>query len=111
MDDLPATVLVEARKAVSATQMSEVAELQPHLLQISMMYQRTRSLLKAVLLLVRADLAEEACIVARSLFTDSLQLQSLAAGDDTERWALILHYTNRSLVRQKTLLALYPEDE
>lgn len=111
MDNAPAEILIAARKAVSETQMSGVVELPPHLLHIGMMYQRTRSLLKAVLLLVREGLSEEASILARSLFTESLQLQSLAAADDTGRWSFVLNHVNRSLVRQQTLLALCPEDE
>jgi hypothetical protein len=67
------------------------------------MFWRSRRLYDGVLLLLKAELPEEALFLARSLFEDSLRLRQLAA-DVQSRDAFILGWANRSLEEQRGLL-------
>lgn len=58
---------------------------------------RVRSLIYGVNMLLRHDLPEEAMILGRELFTDSLQLSELARHDAQGRAAFILGMENQSL--------------
>jgi hypothetical protein len=76
----------------------EVSEMPPGDGQILVMYSRVRSLLEGVRVLLDARLPEEAIILGRELFTDSLHLMELAhRGDD--RAALLLGMANRALTQ------------
>jgi hypothetical protein len=62
-------------------------EMPTHYAYILGMYWRCVRLFEATLLLLKSELPDEATIVARSLFEESLRLQQLAA-DETDRDAL-----------------------
>lgn len=63
-------------------------------LHIIGMFWRALRLYGGVLILLKAELPEEAAILARSLFEEALRLQQLAA-DTKNRNALILGWANR----------------
>lgn len=71
-------------------------------LHIAAMFWRAFRLYNGVLILLKADLPEEAAILARSLFEESLRLQELA-GNDKNRDALILGWANSSAGELKGL--------
>lgn len=66
------------------------------------MYWRCVSLFRSVLILLDNDQPEEALILARSLFAESLRLMELEDAG-TEREAILLGYYTRSLERSKAL--------
>jgi len=78
------------------------------------MYWRTVRLYEAVLLLLEAQLPEEAAIIARSLFEDSLRLRQLACESDT-RDACVVGWAEKSisekvgLVKEAVSLGLEPD--
>src|SRR5436190_14065033 len=82
--------------ALRASATSEPQEIPTHHVYVLGMYWRCVRLFDATLLLLKAELPEEAAIVARSLFEESLRLQQLAA-DEADRDALILGWANGSI--------------
>jgi len=64
--------------------------------EIMTWYARTRSLFSAVRVLLGAGYPEEAVILARSIFETSLQLEYLAAANETDRAALVLGEVSRA---------------
>jgi hypothetical protein len=82
-------LLDETQKAVLGTPPSgHVAEYRPIDSFALRIYARCRSLFVAAALLVRADHAEEALIIGRSLFTDALRLMDLASSKDRDALSL-----------------------
>jgi hypothetical protein len=79
------------------------------------MFGRVRSLLQAVNILLGRNLPEEAMILGRELFTDSLQLAELARHDVQGRAALILGVANQSLTEweqmESTARSIDPDHE
>jgi hypothetical protein len=68
-----------------------------HELEILALFDRCRSLHRAVLLLLSHDgFVHEAVILGRPLFTDSLALAELAAVDDTRRGSLVVGWALNS---------------
>jgi hypothetical protein len=67
------------------------------------MFWRSVRLFDGILLLLQGELPEEAAILARPLFEESLRLQQLGA-DSTEREALILKWANDSIQEKKGLV-------
>jgi hypothetical protein len=65
-------------------------------------YARCRSLFVAAALLVRADHAEEALILGRSLFTDALRLMDLAGSKDRD--ALLLGFAFESVRDKRSMI-------
>jgi len=81
----------------------ESFEIQPAQAHIAGMFWRSRRLYEGVLILLKAELPEEAAILARSLFEESLRLQQLAA-EPENRDGLILGWANNSINQQRGLL-------
>ena len=75
----------------------------PPLRFVVSMYWRTRRLYEATLTLLKARMAEESLIVARSLFEESLRLRQIAE-EVQGRDALILRWVNASIEEKKGLL-------
>jgi len=67
------------------------------------MYWRSISLFEAIITLLEKDLAEEALILARSLFEESLRLAQLAEAGK-ERTAFVLRWVNDSIKYKKGLI-------
>lgn len=67
------------------------------------MYWRSVSLFEAIVTLLEKDLTEEALILARSLFVESLHLAELADAGK-ERTVLVLGWINDSIKRKKGLV-------
>lgn len=67
------------------------------------MFWRSRRLYEGVLILLKAELPEEALFLARSLFEESLRVRQLDADADS-RDALILGWANDSIEEQRGLL-------
>jgi hypothetical protein len=78
-------------------------ELSPIDAKILVMYGRIRSLLQAVNILLERNFPEEAVILGRELFTDSLQLAELAAQDSPGRAALVLGMANSELTEWENM--------
>lgn len=72
-------------------------------IHIVSMFWRARRLYAGVLILLKAELPEEAAILARSLFEVSLYLQELEA-EPQERYALVFGWLNRSINEEFGLL-------
>jgi len=70
---------------------------------IAGMFWRARRLYEGVLLLLKAELPEEAAFLARSLFEEGLRLQQLAT-EPENRDALILYWANASISQQQGLM-------
>ena len=66
-------------------------------------YWQARSLHKSIAILLDADFPDEALLVARSLFIESLRLQELAVSEP-RRAELVLAWANDSLQRRKKML-------
>jgi hypothetical protein len=82
---------------VSMSHGDEVLNVSPIDGMIMIMFGRMRSLLHGISVLLRRDLPEEAVILGRELFTDSLRLAELARQDLHGRAALILGMENQTL--------------
>jgi hypothetical protein len=78
-------------------------EVPTHEAYILGMFWRCVRLFDGAVLLLRAELPEEAAILARSLFEESLRLQQLAA-DSENRDALVLGWANASISQKIGLL-------
>jgi predicted transcriptional regulator len=78
-------------------------EVPTHQVYILGMFWRCVRLFDAALLLLKAELPEEAAILSRSLFEESLRLQQLAADPDS-RDALVLGWANESISQKVGLL-------
>src|ERR1041385_3781004 len=76
--------------------------------QIVGMYWHVLRLYDGALILLKAELPEEAAILARSLFETSLRLQQLQA-QPHDRASLILRWLNRSLAHQLGVLEFMKE--
>jgi hypothetical protein len=75
----------------------ERAQRVSHELEILALFDRCRSLHRAVLLLLsQQGLVHEAIILGRPLFTDSLALAELAAADDARRGSLAVGWALKS---------------
>jgi hypothetical protein len=74
----------------------------PHV-HILGMFWRALRLYDGVLLLLKAELPEEAAFLARSLFEESLRLRQLEE-DSQDRDALILQWANRSIDQKRGLM-------
>jgi hypothetical protein len=81
----------------------EVFDLSPIDAPILVMYGRIRSLTHAINILLARDLPEEAVILGRELFTDSLQLAELARQDPPGRAALVLGMANGTLTEWENM--------
>lgn len=66
-------------------------------------YWQARSLHKAVTILLEADFPDEALLVARTLFIESLRLQELAEAEE-RRTQLVLAWANDSIQRRRKML-------
>ncbi len=91
--------------ALRGSATSVANETPTHLAFVLGMYWRSVRLFDATLLLLKSELPEEAAIVARSLFEESLRLQQLAASD-ADRDSLILGWVNGSITERLGLLSL-----
>lgn len=69
---------------------------------VVMMYSRIRSLLQGVYVLLNDRLPEEATILGREMFTDSLYLMEIASRE-ADRASLILGLRNRTLTEMEKL--------
>lgn len=104
----PPWQLVEAEceallTSLRGTASTSAHEMPSHYAHILGMYWRCVRLFDAALQLLKAELPEEAAIIARSLFEDSLRLQQVAA-DDVDRDALVLGWANDSISERFGLL-------
>jgi hypothetical protein len=81
----------------------EEVELSPIDGKIFVMYGRAMSLLRGVKALLEADLPEEAVILGREIFTDSLQLAELASQDLHGRATLVLGLANSELTEWENM--------
>lgn len=68
-------------------------------------YSRSRRLLRAVLVLLKKRLPDEALILARSLFSDSLRVMLLAQSTEDKRRRLVLRWFEDSANRDEAILA------
>lgn len=91
--------------ALRASAHLEPQEIPTHNVYVLAMYWRCVRLFDATFHLLKAELPEEAAIVARSLFEESLRLQQLAA-DEPYRDALVLGWANSSISERLGLLSL-----
>lgn len=73
------------------------AEVRPHYHEVLVIYDRCRGLFKAVHTLVRAGLGEEALILTRPMFTESLMLMNIAAADEPTRLGRLARWSLASL--------------
>jgi hypothetical protein len=74
-----------------------------HEAEILALYARASSHFEAIMILIRRDHPEEAFILIRSLFVESLRLRELAEADTTSRIALIAGWTRDSLKRLENI--------
>jgi hypothetical protein len=82
-------MLDEARRTVESVLPRERVEFRTIDAPAMMMFSRTRRLYRACVTSLRADLADEAMILGRSIFTESLRLGEMAdAGDDRVQFAV-----------------------
>jgi hypothetical protein len=96
-------ILDETQKAVLGTPPSgAVADYRPIDAFALRIYARCRSLFVAAALLVRADHAEEALILGRSLFTEALRLMELASSKDRD--ALLLGFAFESVADKRSMI-------
>lgn len=104
-----AAALAEALlKAVTDSAPTGELELPTARSHILGMFWRTRRLYEATLVLLKAEMPEEAAFIARSLFEESLKLRQMAA-EPADRDRLILGWVNRSLDEKVGLLKVAKE--
>lgn len=75
----------------------EAVELHRHDLEAVALFDRCRSTFAAVRVLLRHQLAHEAVMLGRPLFTESLTLAELAASDDTRRVEVVVGWALHNL--------------
>jgi hypothetical protein len=92
-------MLLQLVQDISPTQQITIPTAHIHILGMSW---RARRLYKGVLILLKAELPEEAAFLARALFEKSLHLQQLAA-EPEKRDALILGWYNRPVDEKQSL--------
>ena len=73
------------------------AERPPHYHEVIVIYDRCRGLFKAVHTLVREELGEEALILTRPMFTESLMLMDIAAAEEPTRISQLARWSITSL--------------
>jgi hypothetical protein len=95
-------LMQRVRKMVLGHHEGEVIETTPVGWHVLMMYSRIRSLLEGACILLDARLPEEAIILGRQMFTDSLYLME-AARREPDRAALILGLANDTLTELENL--------
>jgi hypothetical protein len=84
------SLLTRAGRLVGSLGGGQLRELPRHYLEILALFDRCRSLLGAVQLLLRSGFPEEAMMLGRPLLTDSLALAELAAADEKRRAELAI---------------------
>ena len=75
----------------------ERRELPRHYLELMALFDRCRSMLAAMRVLIERDFSHEAMILSRPLITDSLALAELAASDEQRRAELLISWELQSL--------------
>lgn len=102
------------REIVLGHHEGEVIQTTPVAAHVLVMYSRIRSLLEGVCVLLDARLPEEATILGREMFTDSLYLMEIARRE-ADREALILGLVSKTLIEIENLerqaLSLGESDE
>ncbi len=90
-------VLLDRVAALAAAEIPNLASMEVIIGWSVDMYVRTKSLFDGLVVLLRANLPEEAMILARSIFEESLRLQQLAADTAEVRRARVLGWLNQAL--------------
>lgn len=97
-------LLTEVSEFVGGLGGGAVAERPGHVLQVVAVFDRCRSMLGAIRLLLAHNFVHEAVLLGRPLFTDSLSLAELAAVDDKRRASLVFGWYRAGLADLEGLL-------
>lgn len=97
LDSETMDVMTAASKLVGELGGGELAERPRHSLDVLALFDRCRSLLGAIRLLLAHGFVHEAVMLGRPLFTDSLMLAEYASADERRRVELVIGWSIASL--------------